>query len=48
MYKTRITSQNTRYRMILLDTNAVSEVMRPHPEPAVIEWLNRADGRSPS
>ncbi|MFP4217158.1 MAG: type II toxin-antitoxin system VapC family toxin [Phycisphaerae bacterium] len=29
--------------MILLDTNVVSEVMRPEPEPAVIDWLNRAD-----
>ncbi|BAU57013.1 type II toxin-antitoxin system VapC family toxin [Halorhodospira halochloris] len=32
--------------MILLDTNVVSEVMRPHPESAVIEWVNRADGGS--
>jgi predicted nucleic acid-binding protein len=29
--------------VILLDTNVVSEVMRSQPEPAVIDWLNRAD-----
>lgn len=29
--------------MILLDTNVVSEAMRPAPEPAVIDWLNRQD-----
>ena len=27
--------------MILLDTNVVSEVMHPRPDPAVISWLNR-------
>lgn len=26
--------------MILLDTNVVSEVMRPAPSPRVIDWLN--------
>ncbi|WP_068399711.1 type II toxin-antitoxin system VapC family toxin [Kribbia dieselivorans] len=26
--------------MIVLDTNVVSEAMRPHPDPAVMEWLN--------
>lgn len=26
--------------MILLDTNVVSETMRPHPEPSVIAWLD--------
>lgn len=29
--------------MILLDTNVVSEAMRPAPEPAVIDWLNGQD-----
>ncbi|WP_395820422.1 type II toxin-antitoxin system VapC family toxin [Devosia sp.] len=27
--------------MILLDTNVVSEAMRPSPHPAVLEWFNR-------
>ncbi len=26
--------------MILLDTNVVSELMRPSPEPAVLKWIN--------
>jgi predicted nucleic acid-binding protein len=26
--------------MILLDTNVVSEVMRPQPSPAVLDWLD--------
>lgn len=26
--------------MIILDTNVVSETMRPSPEPRVIDWLN--------
>lgn len=26
--------------MILLDTNVVSEPLKPHPEPAVVNWLN--------
>ena len=25
--------------MIVLDTNVVSELMRPHPEPRVMAWL---------
>jgi len=29
--------------MILLDTNVISEVMRPLAEAAVIDWLNRQD-----
>lgn len=29
--------------MIVLDTNVVSEPMKPKPERAVIEWLNRQD-----
>lgn len=29
--------------MIVLDTNVISEVMRPQPEPAVITWLNGHD-----
>jgi toxin FitB len=29
--------------MILLDTNVVAEAMRPAPEAAVIDWLNRQD-----
>ena len=29
--------------MILLDTNVVSEIMRPEPALAVINWLNAAD-----
>lgn len=27
--------------MILLDTNVLSEWMKPHPEPAVIAWLDQ-------
>ena len=30
--------------MILLDTNVISELMRPHPEPRVLAW---ADGLDP-
>ena len=32
--------------MILLDTNVVSEVMRPSPSPTVLDWLNgqRSEG----
>ncbi|MEQ9564964.1 MAG: PIN domain-containing protein, partial [Pseudomonadales bacterium] len=26
--------------MILLDTNVISEAMKPHPEPTVKAWLN--------
>ena len=29
--------------MILLDTNVVSEAMRPAPDAAVVDWLNRQD-----
>ena len=29
--------------MILLDTNVISEVMRPEPALAVIQWLNSVD-----
>jgi len=29
--------------LILLDTNIISEVMRPAPDPRVICWLNEAD-----
>lgn len=25
--------------MIVLDTNVISEIFRPHPEPRVIAWL---------
>lgn len=27
--------------MIILDTNVVSEPLRPHPDPQVIQWLDR-------
>ena len=27
--------------MIILDTNVVSEPLRPSPEPAVLDWLDR-------
>lgn len=30
--------------MIVLDTNVISEVMRPHPNEAVVAWLNRQPG----
>ena len=26
--------------MILLDTNVVSETMKPQPDPSVLNWLN--------
>jgi hypothetical protein len=29
--------------MIVLDTNVVSAMMRPSPEPSVIDWLNRQE-----
>jgi len=29
--------------VIVLDTNIISEVMRPQPNPAVLAWLNRQD-----
>ncbi|MBZ0095004.1 MAG: type II toxin-antitoxin system VapC family toxin [Sulfuricella sp.] len=30
--------------MIVVDTNVISEVMRPQPSPAVLSWLNAQDG----
>jgi predicted nucleic acid-binding protein len=27
----------------LLDTNVVSEMRRPNPDPAVVAWLDKAD-----
>ncbi|WP_340249655.1 type II toxin-antitoxin system VapC family toxin [Sulfitobacter pontiacus] len=27
--------------MIVLDTNVISEVMKPSPDPVVLEWINR-------
>lgn len=30
--------------MIVVDTNVISEVMRPQPSPAVLNWLNAQDG----
>lgn len=32
--------------MIVLDTNVVSEVMRPNPNPVVLRWLNAQSGVS--
>lgn len=32
--------------MILLDTNVVSALMRDHPEPAVVHWLDQQAGES--
>ena len=32
--------------MIVLDTNVISEAMRPRPDPAVVSWLNRQDAQS--
>lgn len=32
--------------MIVLDTSVVSEVMRPHPAPAVLAWLNEQAAES--
>lgn len=29
--------------MILLDTNIISELMRPKPQPTVVQWLNNQD-----
>src|SRR5579859_4003579 len=29
----------------LLDTNCISEIVRPKPEPCVMEWLDAADER---
>lgn len=30
--------------MIVLDTHVISEVMRPHPNEAVVAWLNQQPG----
>src|SRR3954452_23900748 len=30
----------------LLDTNIVSEMRRPNPDPAVVAWLDKADART--
>ena len=32
--------------MIIIDTNVISELLRPTPEPAVEEWLGEQDGLS--
>jgi toxin FitB len=32
--------------MIILDTNVVSEVLRPTPEPTVLEWLEEQPASS--
>ena len=32
--------------MIVLDTNVVSEPLRPEPDAAVVEWLNRQEPRT--
>lgn len=32
--------------MIILDTNVVSELLRPEPEPRVEQWLSEQDGLS--
>lgn len=32
--------------MILLDTNIVSELLRPSPAPAVLDWVSARDGDS--
>jgi toxin FitB len=32
--------------MILLDTNVVSEVMKPRPAEAVVAWLNRQESKN--
>lgn len=29
--------------MIVVDTNIISEVMRPQPDPAVIQWLDQQE-----
>jgi toxin FitB len=29
----------------LLDTNCISEVVRPHPEPRVVDWMDATDER---
>ncbi|HEY5878094.1 MAG TPA: type II toxin-antitoxin system VapC family toxin [Nakamurella sp.] len=32
--------------MIVLDTNVISEAMRPRPDPAAMSWLNGQDAQS--
>jgi hypothetical protein len=32
--------------MIIIDTNVISELLRPNPEPAVEAWLGTQDGLS--
>ena len=32
--------------MIILDTNVISEAMRPAPEPTVVRWLDTQEGAS--
>ncbi|AZY95903.1 type II toxin-antitoxin system VapC family toxin (plasmid) [Paracoccus sp. Arc7-R13] len=32
--------------MLIVDTNVVSELLRPEPEPCVEQWLSRQDGQS--
>lgn len=32
--------------MIIIDTNVVSELLRPVPEPQVEQWLSKQDGRT--
>ena len=32
--------------MIVLDTNVISEIMLPRPEPQVLDWLDRQPGAS--
>jgi len=32
--------------MIIVDTNVVSELLRPEPEPRVERWLSQQDGQS--
>jgi toxin FitB len=32
--------------MIIIDTNVISELLRPIPEPAVEAWLGEQDGLS--
>ncbi len=33
--------------MIVLDTNVLSELLKPHPEPAVIDWMRAVAHREP-
>lgn len=36
---------NTQYQRIIIDTNVVSELYKPHPNPTVVQWL-RANNRT--